>query len=163
MWKETKNYREWRHFLRTIDSSTSEKLCHISPRHPYAGNHGLSVTGRDTNSFLLFALLNPWFASWANQKSTTLPLSGKVFTFSVLPETSSPHSCALEGLFELKRLSSRALNLWLVHCFCNDRNAGTQSCVLHIVQRFQDNVKKSLTQILKCVCKSKIFNTDPWL
>lgn len=44
MWKETKNYREWRHFLRTIDSSTSEKLCHISPRHPYAGNHGLSVT-----------------------------------------------------------------------------------------------------------------------
>merc|ERR1719204_25748 len=45
MWKETKNYREWRHFLRTIDSSTSEKLCHISPRHPYAGNHGLSVTG----------------------------------------------------------------------------------------------------------------------
>ena len=44
MWKQTKNYREWRHYLRTVDSATSEVMCNVAPRHPFAGNSGLSVT-----------------------------------------------------------------------------------------------------------------------
>ena len=44
MWKQTNNYRQWRHFLRTIDSDTSETLCNITPGHPFAGAGHLSVT-----------------------------------------------------------------------------------------------------------------------
>ena len=44
MWKGTKNYREWRHHLRTVDSATCETLCHVAPRHPFAGTGHMSVT-----------------------------------------------------------------------------------------------------------------------
>jgi len=45
MWRQTKNYREWRHYLRSVDSETSETLCNVVPGHPFAfaGGH-LTVT-----------------------------------------------------------------------------------------------------------------------
>ena len=44
MWKQTKNYREWRHYLKSVDSETSETLCNVVPGHPFATAGPMSVT-----------------------------------------------------------------------------------------------------------------------
>ena len=114
------------------------------------------TAGLDNNSFFSFLFVKyHWFAWRANQ----WPLIEGILFSSAPPSNSLVSVSALEGLYELTRRTSRALNFSCVASKTTEKQGHNQVC-----RAGPRALSRTTETNLDCAfVENALFHTDPWL